>query len=391
LVPYAQFLLRLKMKFPSLFFLLSLFFATQALCKPMTFRLATTGGICFGCTWVDATGEISADTPADFEEFLAAHDFQNGIGYPLLLNSEGGDLGAALELGQRFRELELTVGVAKTTYEQNSDHALPILQNGGVCYSACAYAFLGGKVRNLERGTLGFHQFFDEDILASRNETAFSTVDRLRDHYVVGVLITYIIEMGIDAGFFALYAATPPENMRIITPSEAVEWGVITNSKALKEWGILPLGRGVMLQAESQDASEGVRLFCLRRQPGRMHVQFLFRTEDGQPRLASEEASGNAVEIAEFLPETKGRVGQTPIGLQFERLYDDADYGFDLNFDFTFPNEQLAAFVSAGSVALAPNDSLAYFDAAVVYGFFSRQLPADGSRALFAIAARNCA
>lgn len=379
------------MPFRSLFLLSLLLFAFQAHSGPMTFRMATTGGICVGCTWIDATGDITPETTNEFEEFLETHDMKARLGYPLMFNSKGGDLGAALRLGRRLRELEASVGVAKTTYEPASNHATPNLEDSGVCYSACAYAFLGGQVRDLENGTLGFHQFFDDDILANRNENSFGTVDRLRDHYVVGVLITYLIDMGIDAGFFSLYAATPPESMRIITASEAIDWGIITDTKASKAWKILPLGQGLMLQTESADKSDGVRLFCLRSQPDRMHFQFLFRTADGQSRLVSVEASGLASEIAGYLSKTSGRAGQTPLSLKFERLYDDSDYGFDLNFDFTFPTEQLAEFSPSTFIALEPDDSLAYFDAAVVHSFFSRQLPPDSTHALFTIAARNCA
>lgn len=358
----------------------------------MTFRYATTGGLCVGCTWIDATGEITAETPAAFEAFIETRDFQGDLPYPVLLNSKGGDLGAALALGRRFRELDASVGIARTTYEQEADAAVPSLEEEGVCHSACAYAFIGGQTRSLEHGTLGFHQFFDDDILASRNENAFSTVDRLRDHYVVGVLITYLIEMGIDAGFFALYAATPPETMRIITPSEASDWGLVTNDKALKEWEMLPLGQGLMLQAESFDKSEGLRLFCLRRKPDRMHLQFLFRTEDGQPRLVNKDASGSAEEIAELLPKTTARAGQDPLKLKFERLYDDTAYGFDLNFDFTFPTAQLASFHDAEYASLSPSEDLrGYLNGVAVMTFFSRQLPPIGPKALFTIAARNCA
>lgn len=36
----------------------------------MEFRVDTSGGVCFECTWISASGEIAPDTPEQFESFL---------------------------------------------------------------------------------------------------------------------------------------------------------------------------------------------------------------------------------------------------------------------------------------------------------------------------------
>jgi hypothetical protein len=75
---------------------------------PMTFRDAGNGGNCNSCEWLVGDGEITADTPRDFERFMA----DKGYSSLLYLNSPGGNLGAGIELGQEIRAHGLSTAVA---------------------------------------------------------------------------------------------------------------------------------------------------------------------------------------------------------------------------------------------------------------------------------------
>ncbi|MEP0233092.1 MAG: hypothetical protein ABJO97_03730 [Roseibium sp.] len=113
----------------------------QLSAEPMKFREATVGGVCAGCTWFAAEGDITSDTPAAFRE--AFGEPTGGEGGPtIVINSDGGDnLAAALELGRLFRAHSVRVRIGDTVSEpQNGSFVSKI--EPGKCLSACAYAFL---------------------------------------------------------------------------------------------------------------------------------------------------------------------------------------------------------------------------------------------------------
>ena len=59
--------------------------------------------------WISATGAITADTPRDFEMFARGHDLS---GATVVLDSDGGSVHGAIELGREIRRfgLDTTVG-----------------------------------------------------------------------------------------------------------------------------------------------------------------------------------------------------------------------------------------------------------------------------------------
>jgi hypothetical protein len=65
-----------------------LYFVSAAVAEPMHFEVRETAGKC--CShWIQATAEITGDTPADFEAFLSSSEVYAKVVRP---NSEGGSL-----------------------------------------------------------------------------------------------------------------------------------------------------------------------------------------------------------------------------------------------------------------------------------------------------------
>ena len=71
--------------------------ATEAVPAPMTFKNISTGGN-HCCWWTAAEGEITDDTPREFERLFKT------LSSPIRFNSPGGSLFAALELGSLMRK-----------------------------------------------------------------------------------------------------------------------------------------------------------------------------------------------------------------------------------------------------------------------------------------------
>ncbi|WP_300530495.1 hypothetical protein [uncultured Mameliella sp.] len=173
---------------------------SAAAADPMTFKRASSGGNCVGCTWVSAKGEITAETPDAFRALLE----ETGVDGHVELDSPGGNLGAAIALGRLFREHGLTVSVGRTEF---LDGYAETLQGEGTCESACAFALIGGQERWIEPGQLGVHQFY----APQGQELPTSATQQ-----IMGQLVLYLIEMGISAEFLTLASQVAPGAMHFL-------------------------------------------------------------------------------------------------------------------------------------------------------------------------------
>ncbi|MFD2053052.1 hypothetical protein ACFSQT_07980 [Mesorhizobium calcicola] len=120
--------------------------------------------------WISAEGSIEAGTPALFKRMLKMLGGQN---LPIVVDSPGGNVEAALTLGRLIRKNKLDIAVGKTRF----DGCLPDVKgctendgrggryfgdadaSGAMCNSACPLMFAGG-IRRLvgEAAYLGVHQ-----------------------------------------------------------------------------------------------------------------------------------------------------------------------------------------------------------------------------------------
>src|SRR4051812_15256751 len=76
------------------------FTTVGAVAEPMHFEVIRNGGNCANCSYTQAAGEITSDTPKQFETFVASQKF--GIG-TVRLNSPGGNLFGGIAFGELFR------------------------------------------------------------------------------------------------------------------------------------------------------------------------------------------------------------------------------------------------------------------------------------------------
>jgi hypothetical protein len=106
----------------------------------------------------------------------------------------------------------------------------------GVCFSACAYAFLGGKNREVAHtkgmlghpeSQIGFHQFYSTLNKAERlielleSDTFFS-----KDQLVSAVILQYLTEINVDPNILTLSALAGPEGMYIPNKDEIKSYGI---------------------------------------------------------------------------------------------------------------------------------------------------------------------
>ena len=266
---------------------------------PMTFRMASSGGNCVGCEWVVAEGVITNETPDLLRAFI--RDWEHI--YFIVFNSPGGNLFAGFELGKILREQNANVSIAASrpmVELPNYDE-----QHPGICVSACAYAVLGGGLRSISEGELGFHQFSDPKALESPEMAQFTATDRVKDQLITGRIVQYLREMGIDLRLYELAAEVAPDQLRFLTDGELIDFGINTNPEVVqRDWTMLPFEK--VLVAES----ETLRNFLAFFRPSR-----LFRDES------------IVTDIKEVFDSTPPDlvVGDRPLGARYEGVYPSKD------------------------------------------------------------------
>jgi hypothetical protein len=244
------------------FFLSLLLTFNPAFAEEMKFWLADTGGNCRSCAWIAADGEISEKTPENLIKFLKDIKYTPGKSFRLSFNSIGGNLGAGMELGKIIRNNKLTTNIAKTSkYFDNGIETSAYTEDDGICYSACAYAFLGGIKRIIpDGGKYGVHQFYSQDAINSPTEKKFNALDLSRNQAVTSLLASYILEMDVDASLLKISSAIAPwDKMYILSKDELKQYRIDNSNLIDAIWQIKPLKDQLMavIYQEQQTQEEG--------------------------------------------------------------------------------------------------------------------------------------
>jgi hypothetical protein len=141
------------------------------------------------------TGEFeSSDNIADF--YKAVHDSSAAA---VFFQSRGGNVVKAMELGRAIRALNVTT----------------MQLRGMECASACSLAFMGGKQRYAEPGSIGVHKSSFADTTGLSVADAVSVVQELTAN-----VIAYMTEMGVDPGLLQLALQYDSSDIRYLSGSE---------------------------------------------------------------------------------------------------------------------------------------------------------------------------
>lgn len=170
-----------------------------------------------GSQWIVAEGDI---VPGSAEEFRALSRRQNLEGTRVLINSRGGSLHAALQLGIEFRRQGAAVAVAGVTRRGRS--VTPV---GGVCMSACVYALAGARTRVVPSGSaVGVHASFKPE---RRNGRLYIPKGRSADEAGLDEIKgRYFAAMGIDPSIVQLESGVSPTQIRRLSGSELRQYGL---------------------------------------------------------------------------------------------------------------------------------------------------------------------
>lgn len=146
--------------------------------------------------------------PGDAGRFLAWLDQARPDETRVSLDSSGGSVSDALEIGRAIRSTGLATEVA----------------DGSVCLSACPYMLAGGTSRSVAaEGVVGVHQhYFGQNTILP----AFMAVRDLQR--AQARVIDYLAEMGVDLRLLSHAFRTPPDEINILTPEQLRELSLVT-------------------------------------------------------------------------------------------------------------------------------------------------------------------
>jgi len=197
--------------------------AAPALATPMSFELVKVGvGHCRDrCPQVIfAQGEIDNGSAQSFLDFVQRSLPGGELHGVVLLDSPGGHVVAAMELGLTIRRLGMAVIVARPGGGAGGAAAL----YSGHCYSACVYALMGGRKRVIPaQSRVGVHRMFNYSTNFSFSQ-GFVSERNVDDGEMRRRLAQYSRAMGVSDGLIDLAERTSPDYLRLLTPGEIVRW-----------------------------------------------------------------------------------------------------------------------------------------------------------------------
>ena len=202
-----------------------------------------------GAEWIAISGQIGPQSVTQLRGILAR---LNGRKLPVIINSPGGRLTAALQLGRLIRSHKLDVVVGETRFLSASTAML--VPGSGSCNSACPFVLAGGVGRYSSAGTtVGVHQALlvrrggaeaRQQIRGQHQQLVRQSAANAQAFRAMRAsLRAYLAEMGVSTGLAAEMEKAPPSAMNILPASRQRELGLITAE--LSAGDFLALASGV--------------------------------------------------------------------------------------------------------------------------------------------------
>jgi hypothetical protein len=217
--------------------------------------------------WISAEGTIEAGTPTLFKRTL------NELGsrkLPIVVDSPGGNVEAALQLGRLVRKNKLDIAVGKTLFTGCQPDAKDCKENdgkgaryfgnaypyGAICNSACPLMFAGGIKRVVGQWAfLGVHQItttyvrtrlmyrttyrmvkgkkriLSKQIVSRKDAGSYKTYEMSKA--VEKRLAAYLKEMGVDQGVLETMKNTPASGIQQIALDDMLTIKLVTSKDAV--------------------------------------------------------------------------------------------------------------------------------------------------------------
>jgi hypothetical protein len=172
-----------------------------------------------------------------------------------------------MELGRVIRKAGLLIYIGRLGDEMKGGghyNSLP-----GVCLSACALAYLGGKFRWIDdKSIYGVHRFYapGKDLGSDTAQIASSTI------------VQFIRDMGIDSALFSEMTKAGKDEINVLSRDKLEKLNVINNGQGKAKWTIEANDEGLYLKGE-QETWRGINKFIVYCQKGHVLLHVIFDPE----------------------------------------------------------------------------------------------------------------
>ena len=170
-------------------------------------------------TWISATGAITADSGREFKQFMKDRDPR---AVTVVLDSDGGSVLGAIDLGREIRKLALATTVGRTIDIGAKEDDRAVLSPRADCESMCAFVLLGGVQRIVPpEARVMVHQIWLGDRRQDPTAATYSAEDLVLVQRDIGRLAQYTAEMGASIDLLDLALRIPPwEPLHTMTRDE---------------------------------------------------------------------------------------------------------------------------------------------------------------------------
>jgi hypothetical protein len=179
----------------------------QKLREPLSVKLGSGGTL-------EVTGTIDMGSAERFK--AEVENFREYIKV-VVLDSPGGSVNDALEIGKAIRDSGFTTSVAP----------------GALCASSCPLIFAGGTERlATDKSAIGVHQIYANVEAASLPAGLRAAGEAMSDAQKTTAAITrYLTESGVDPALWLHALETPPDRLYYLTAAELTEYKLATALK----------------------------------------------------------------------------------------------------------------------------------------------------------------
>ena len=159
-----------------------------------------------------STADVSAFR--DIATKVAAHSANSQRPLLVDLNSKGGDIRSAMEIGKILRQIPISVA---------------IVSSDDVCESACVFVLAGASARSV-RGKIGIHRPYSTTTAITQYQ------DRQREFTKLGREIKdFLDQMNIPASLYDEIMRIPPEKIKFLSKDELQRFGLAQNDPAFQD------------------------------------------------------------------------------------------------------------------------------------------------------------
>jgi len=195
--------------------------------------------------WVSAVGPVTDATAADFEAFANNNDLRGAV---LVLDSEGGSVLSALDLGRAIRRRAMTTTIGKTTKVMCPDGTVShsILSPKADCESMCVFILLGGVHRYVPtEARVLVHQIWLGSKRKRSLENQYTASELSLVQRDLASLARYTVEMGGNIELVEAAARVPPwEPLYLLSRDELRHFAVATDDPSLQLTVAAPITTG---------------------------------------------------------------------------------------------------------------------------------------------------